>query len=78
MSYNITVTELTRDDPIAEQPAGAKIVMKRHQLTSLARCVQFENEQMPLSQFPMLRSSHQICDDDYMRTRVGIIGDAVG
>jgi SNF2 family DNA or RNA helicase len=78
MAYDIKVTELTEESPISEQPDGINITLKRHQLTLLRRCVQYENEALSLEQFPLLSPTHSIDDSDYVRTRIGILGDHVG
>jgi len=60
------VVELNENHPIALQPPGAKIPLKRHQLTLLNRCIEFE------------RSTIEIKTDIRMDTQIGIIGDKVG
>jgi SNF2 family DNA or RNA helicase len=78
MAYDISVSELSEADPIAPQPENINVTLKRHQLTLLHRCRQYESEELPLSQFQSLLSNHSISSRDYMRTRVGILGDHVG
>ena len=78
MVYNIVVNELSHLDPSAEQPSDINVVLKPHQLTLLHRCRQFESEELPLVQFTSLLSQHNVGEGDYMRTRVGILGDQVG
>lgn len=60
------VVELNENHPIALQPPGAKIPLKRHQLTLLNRCIEFE------------RSTIEVKTDIRMDTQIGIIGDKVG
>lgn len=80
MSYDIAVAELSAEDPVAAHPADINVVLKPHQLSLLYRCQQFENEQLPLSQFDgRLNGQHRtMSESDYLRTRVGILGDQVG
>lgn len=78
MVYDTSVIELKDTDPIAEQPPDINVVLKRHQLTLLHRCRQFESEQLPLNQFESLLGRSNVEEGDYMRTRVGILGDQVG
>ena len=76
--FDIKVTELNANDPVAEHPQGINIRLKRHQLTLLYRCTQYENDNINLQTFPRLTESRRIEPDDYMRTRIGVLGDHVG
>jgi hypothetical protein len=78
MAYDIKVTELQDSDPISDHPEGINVRLKRHQLTLLHRCREYENQQINLTQFPILTQSRRVEQDDYMRTRIGILGDHVG
>lgn len=60
------VIELNENHRIAAQPPGAKIPLKRHQLTLLNRCIEFE------------MSTIEVKKDTNMDTQIGIIGDKVG
>jgi SNF2 family DNA or RNA helicase len=77
-SYDIRVSELTSEDPRHEHPSNTKVRLKQHQLTLLHRCIQYENEKVSLDQFPQLVQNHRIERDDYMQTKIGILGDHVG
>lgn len=60
-----TVVELDENSFRAEQPPGSRIHMKPHQLALLHACREFESNGV--------RSS-----EDYIRSRIGVIGDKVG
>lgn len=66
------------DSEAAPQPRGAKIPLKPHQLTLLARCRAFETRNLLLSELPALQGVREWHSEDYMRTRIGIIGDRAG
>lgn len=77
--------ELDDDSPAAEQPAAASIQLKPHQLALLHRCQMFEEQRLPLrdlrgvaSALNVIPGSGPAGDADFMRTRIGIIGDRVG
>lgn len=76
-SYDIRVEELDASSPIAAHPLNTKVRLKRHQLTLLHRCLQFENSSLPLNQFPSLAGMVR-SPDDKIRTQVGVLGDKVG
>jgi hypothetical protein len=76
-NYDTAVQELTPEHPRAEQPAGAKIELKAHQLSRLARCQEFESGPVRISTL-----NHDVAtgaaDTDVMETACGVIGDPVG
>lgn len=76
--YDVHIEELDEASPVADQPAGARITLKRHQLTLLARCLTFERERILLSGLPSLAGLQEYQPGDYMRTRIGILGDRAG
>jgi hypothetical protein len=69
----VFVQELTEHHPITEQPKGGKLPLKRHQLTLLHRCKQFENEKLEYAPDGITVES-----GSFVRTYIGIIGDMVG
>lgn len=81
LAYNTCIDELDATSPRAANPVDANIQLKQHQLAILHRCIQFENERIPLSSFASLRQ-HDVESSsnagDYMRTHIGILGDKVG
>jgi SNF2 family DNA or RNA helicase len=77
-NYDIRIDELDESSTVAEQPLGAKVPLKRHQLTLLARCMAFESEKIRLNDVRMLRNLQQWQPDDYLQTRIGILGDRAG
>lgn len=77
-SYDIRIEELDENSATAPQPAGAKLPLKRHQLTLLSRCMAFERDKIRLNDVQMLRNLQQWQPDDYLRTRIGILGDRAG
>lgn len=74
--FDIDVDELTEDHPRAPTPRGAKINLKPHQQTLLARCIQYENSSMSLKEFKEIEP--HVDGQDYFKTNMGIIGDRVG
>lgn len=60
--------ELTSASPRAPQPPGARVDLRPHQLALLHACRAFEANNIPLSDDA----------DQYVRSRVGVIGDKVG
>jgi SNF2 family DNA or RNA helicase len=65
------VTELDVTHPIASQPVGSALQLKRHQLTLLQKCLDFEYKQIPVK-------GKNNTVESYMRSKIGIIGDKVG
>jgi hypothetical protein len=59
-------TELNSTSECADQPKGIKITLKQHQLSLLARCRELEKDE------------YYHCENENIRTSVGIIGDKVG
>lgn len=76
LDFDIDVDELTEDDPRTPNPQGIDIVLKPHQQTLLARCIQYENSTIKLKNFNEL--SPFVDERDYFKTSMGIIGDRVG
>lgn len=76
VDFDIDVDELTEDDPRAPNPQGIDIVLKPHQQTLLARCIQYENSTIKLRTFNELAPF--VDDRDYFKTSMGILGDRVG
>jgi SNF2 family DNA or RNA helicase len=76
LDFDIDVDELTEDDPRSTNPPGIDIILKPHQQTLLARCVQYENSTIKLKQFNEL--SPYVDERDYFKTSMGILGDRVG
>jgi SNF2 family DNA or RNA helicase len=74
--FSIDIDELTEEHPRHKTPANSKVVLRPHQQTLLARCVQYENEQLYLKEFEQV--AHDVSEMDFVRTKVGIIGDRVG
>jgi SNF2 family DNA or RNA helicase len=74
--FSIEIDELTEEHPRHDTPSGSKIILRPHQQTLLARCVRYESEQLPLKDFET--APEDTTDADFMRTKVGIIGDRVG
>jgi hypothetical protein len=74
--FNITIDELTEEHPRTDTPSGSKIILRPHQQTLLARCIRYENEKIPLQEFDQVIENMN--EADFIRTKVGIIGDRVG
>lgn len=65
------VIELDDNYPLADQPVGAKIMLKRHQLTLLRKCTDLETKRIPV--YNQRGDMHS-----FMQSKIGIIGDKVG
>ncbi len=76
LDFDIDVDELNEDDPRSPNPQGIDIVLKPHQQTLLARCIQYENSTLKLKGFHEL--SPFVDERDYFKTSMGILGDRVG
>lgn len=74
--FNIDIDELSEEHPRCNTPIGSKIALRPHQQTLLARCIRYENEQLPLHEFQQV--SEDVSGVDFVRTKVGVIGDRVG
>lgn len=74
--FNIDIDELTEDHPRTRTPPSCKIALRPHQETLLARCIRYENDQILLREFDQV--ANDVSYMDFMRTKVGIIGDRVG
>lgn len=77
-TYDIAIDELDESDEVAPQPSRSKIPLKKHQLTLLARCIAYERENISLCSIRCLQRLQDWQPDDYMRTRIGIMGDRPG
>lgn len=67
------IWELTDSDPIYEGELNCKVVLKKHQLTSLRKCIDLENSGICLEGDEDLQAHYK-----YVRSTIGIIGDKVG
>jgi len=74
--FDIEVEELTEDHPRHFTPQNANIILKPHQQTLLARCIEYENASIKLSQFADL--APYVDKEDYFKTNMAILGDRVG
>lgn len=74
--FDIDVDDLNEEHPKWEHPPEIGIKMKDHQLTILYRCIQYENRQIRLEEFPNLRE--RVNSSDFFTTNIGVIGDRVG
>lgn len=73
----MNITELDENSPIASQPHNARLPLKRHQLTLLHRCLEFESSKVQITG----ETSRSISTQNpprHMETSIGIIGDRVG
>lgn len=77
-SFDINIDELEESNEVAVQPSRAKIQLKQHQLTLLARCIAFEKNNIRMDSVPSLSHLQTWQPEDYIRTRIGIIGDKAG
>lgn len=76
VEFDIDVEELTPEDPRTSTPNGAKITLKPHQQTLLARCIEYENSSISLKRFSEL--SDHVDEQDCFKTNMAILGDRVG
>jgi len=76
--FDLSLDELTAASPAAAQPRLAKVQLKDHQLTLLKRCLDFERRNIKVSELPTLQALRAWHADDYIRTRIGILGDKAG
>ncbi len=74
--FDIDVEELTEEHPRHTTPLNANITLKPHQQTLLARCIEYENSSIKLSQFRNL--APYVDSEDYFKTNIAILGDRVG
>lgn len=74
--FDIEVEELTEEHPRQLTPANVNILLKPHQQTLLARCIEYENQPIKLSQFKNLAPYTD--PEDYFQTNMAVIGDRVG
>lgn len=79
-SYNISVEELDANSPRAEQPSRAHVQLKPHQLAMLCKCIAFEEEEVPVPAHLANADtgSSEGMLQNYMMTRIGIMGDMAG
>lgn len=76
VDFDIDVDELSEDHMRAPTPAGAAITLKAHQQTLLARCIQYENSSIKLTEFNEI--APHVDEQDYFKTNMAILGDRVG
>ncbi len=74
--YDLEVAELNETSQHTATPEGALITLKPHQETLLHRCIQFENDDILLNEYPQFRES--IDDTHSLRVNMGVIADRVG
>jgi len=74
--FDIEVQELNEDHPRQPTPPSASIVLKPHQQTLLARCIEYETMNVKLSHFNDL--APYVDSEDYFKTNMAILGDRVG
>lgn len=74
-TFDMRVDELDETSPRAAQVDGISIRLWPHQLAMFHRCRMLETQKLPLDSFKSLTG---IAKDDFLKTQVGIIGDAVG
>ena len=67
------ICELTENDPSYTENIRCNITLKKHQLTSLYKCIELENKGISLEGDDELQSHYK-----YVRSTIGIIGDKVG
>lgn len=73
--YDISVLELNASCQQLAQPSNTEIKLKPHQLTLLKRCLEFELDKVPIKR---TQNSDDEMPVEYLKTRIGIIGDKVG
>lgn len=73
---SIKVEELDETYPHADEVEGINIRLWPHQRALLHRCLLLENSKVPLKSFKSLEPT--ACDDDFLQTQIGVIGDSVG
>lgn len=77
--YDVKIDELDGNFDKAEHPKNVKIELWNHQLVLLQRCQDYENQKIQLCKFPsVVRKNNEVTRDDFLRTRIGVIGDRVG
>ena len=77
--YNINVSELDENSPIADHPKNVNITLKRHQLSLLHQCMQFEKSRIPIACNNNTITKQDVAESNaFVRTHVGILGDKVG
>lgn len=72
----VMVDEIDAESPLAEQPPGARLALRPHQLGLLRRCERFESDALEVArEFPTAAATAGAA---VMRTRVGVLADRVG
>ena len=74
--FNLSTYEVDENSPRRGAPPGAKITLKPHQEALLHRCIQYENNELKLVDFPHISSVST--PDQTLRLNGAIIGDRVG
>lgn len=78
MQLVVETEEMNESFERHDQPADTNITLWPHQLTMLARCIKYETQPVPLTDYSKLVRNRHICQGDYFKTHIGIIGDKVG
>jgi SNF2 family DNA or RNA helicase len=78
MQLVVETEEMNESYERHDQPANINITLWPHQLTMLARCIQYETQPVSLTDYGKLVRHRHICPGDYFKTHIGIIGDKVG
>ena len=73
--FDINIQELDENSEQAVQDES-DVKLKPHQLTLLKRCIDYEKQNIDLKTFNRLEN--YVCEQDYFKTRTGIIADRVG
>lgn len=76
--FNIDIDELTNEHPKFDAHINCNIILKDHQLTLLKRCIDYENEELHLKDFPLVSHNGTKYANSRFKTRMGILGDRVG
>lgn len=79
--FSLAVEELLETSPRAEQPSGARVELKPHQLALVHRCRQYETGAVHLLEFRHMRevsAYHGFTEDCTFTTQVGVIADGTG
>lgn len=76
--FNIDVDELNDNNPKISQPLNFNITLKDHQLTILHRCIEYENNEIYLDQFPIVTHNGTKYMNAKFKPHMAVIGDRVG
>jgi hypothetical protein len=78
MQLVVETEEMNESYDRHDQPTDADITLWPHQLTMIARCIKYETQPVSLTDYTNLARNRHICQGDYFKTHIGIIGDRVG